>query len=66
LVATGPSAGARYQRIDRRYRVLATPPELEELRRRIKATIWPEGETVWEQPKLFTDEVRTGFRSLRA
>jgi hypothetical protein len=47
---------------------------LEDLRRRIVATQWPEQETVpdrgghfaaWEEPQLFTDEVRACFRPLR-
>jgi len=42
--------------------------ELMELRRRIQATRWPERETVadaWEQPQLFSEELRAAFRSLR-
>ena len=81
----------------RPFRVNVPEAQLEELRRRIKATVWPGWETVpdaaqgvqlatlqvlarywateydwrghfaaWEQPKLFTDEVRAGFRALRA
>jgi hypothetical protein len=42
--------------------------DLMELRRRIQATRWPERETVadaWEQPQLFSEELRAAFRSLR-
>jgi hypothetical protein len=46
---------------------------LEDLRRRIAATNWPEKETVdrggrlaaWELPQLFAEEIRAAFRSLR-
>jgi hypothetical protein len=42
--------------------------ELMELRRRIQAIRRPERETVadaWEQPQLFSEELRAAFRSLR-
>ena len=60
--------------------------EVTELRRRVNATRWPDGETVtddtqgvrlatmqelarhfaaWEEPELFSEEVRAAFRPLR-
>ena len=55
--------------------------ELAEMRRRIEATRWPARDTVdddsynkvdggghlaaWEEPQLFTEELRAAFRSLR-
>jgi hypothetical protein len=38
--------------------------EIDELRRRVHATRWPERETVDDQT-LSIEEVRAGFRSLR-
>jgi hypothetical protein len=40
-------------------------PEEEELadRRRIAATRWPE--EAWEEPELFSEEIRAAFTSLR-
>jgi Epoxide hydrolase N terminus len=73
----------------RPFRVEIPQAEVDELRRRIAATRWPEQETVddgsqgtvpahvagalvagghfaaWQEPQLFSEEVRAAFRSLR-
>jgi hypothetical protein len=62
----------------RPFQVSVLDEELVELRRRVQATRWPDKETVddrrqgegghfaaWEQPQLFSGEVRAAFRSLR-
>lgn len=59
----------------RPFHVNVPEAELTELRERINATKWPDRETVkdqkgghfaaWEQPKLFAEEVRAGFRPLQ-
>ena len=38
--------------------------DLVDLRRRIATTRWPES-AAWQEPDLFTTEVRDAFRSLR-
>ena len=71
------STEAAHQTAIRPFRVNVPETELAGLRGRIQATRWPERETVtdatqgvhfaaWEQPKLFTEELRSGFRSLRS
>ena len=72
----------------RPFQIDVAPEAVDDLRRRIAATRWPEPETVtddsqgvplalmqeldrgghfaaWEQPTLFSEEMRVAFRSLR-
>jgi hypothetical protein len=57
----------------RPFRVSVVEQDVAGLRRRIAATRWPEKETIdrgnhfaaWQEPELFTTEVRAAFRTLR-
>jgi hypothetical protein len=54
----------------RPFRIEVPEEDLVELRRRMAATRWPSKELVadrsqWEEPQLFSSEVRAAFRPLR-
>ena len=80
-VRTDPPASTPTDPDVRSFRVEVAEEDLDDLRRRVLATRWPEHAcpclvyfhevaegnhfAAWQEPELFVSEVRDGFRSLR-